>query len=1165
MRDFVHLHVHSQYSILDGACHISNLVRKAVDDGMHGVAVTDHGNLFGVKEFTQVCKTYPDFTPIIGCETYVARRNRQDKVDPIDRKGDHLILLARNKVGYKNLVKLISLAWTEGHYYKPRIDKELLTRYHEGLIASTACLAGEIPRAILADDLPRAERSIRWYQELFGEDFYLELMRHQATDPTRDASVFQRQSLVNRALIELSEKTGVRLIATNDVHFLHEEDAEAHDRLLCINTGKVLSDSGRLRYTGQEWLKSREQMNTLFADVPEALDNTLEILRKVEKYSLDREAIMPDFPIPDGFDDADAYLRHQTYDGAAKRYPEITSEIRERIDFELETIKKMGYPGYFLIVQDLLDAARSMGVSVGPGRGSAAGSVVAYCTRITDVDPLKYDLLFERFLNPDRVSMPDIDIDFDEDGREKVLKWVVEKYGVDKVAQIITFGTMAAKGAIRDVARVHELPLDEVNRITKLVPSRPGITLKEAYEEVPELKALRLSSGKLVSETLKYAETLEGSIRQTGLHACGIIIGKDTLIDHVPISISKDSDLLVTQYDGDHIEKVGMLKMDFLGLKTLAIINDAVKNVKSSRGDPIDIETIPFDDALTYKLFSQGKTTGIFQFESDGMKKHLRELKPNKIEDLIAMNALYRPGPMEYIPSFINRKHGREQIAYDIPEMEKYLKDTYGITVYQEQVMLLSQLLAGFTKGEADSLRKAMGKKIESMMEELKPKFIEGCKKNGYDEKVVVKIWKDWEAFANYAFNKSHSTCYAYVAYRMAYLKAHYPPEFMAAVLSRNLTNLKEITLFLEECKRMHVPVLGPDVNESELKFTVNKKGEIRFGMAGIKNVGESAVMSIVEERMKNGPFTSIFDLTTRVNAHAMNKRCLEALAKAGAFDGFANTHRAQYFFQELGEETIFLEKVIRHASDYTIRKNSSQQSLFGEDEEMEMTELQLPECPPWSRIEQLNNEKEITGFYMTGHPLDVFKAEMKSFCTVTLEKLKADMKEFRNKDVSFAGMVIAAAHKTGKNGKPYGSFTLEDYLDSMNLFLYSEEYLKWRHLLEQGMYVHVRARVETRFDAPDQYRVKITGMTLLSEAMEKFARNLYVTVNLGDVNQELIGRILEMAKGNKGKCNLRIRVHDREEELTIDLPSRKYKVNPREMIELLADFEELDVRVSQE
>jgi len=1165
MRDFVHLHVHSQYSILDGACHIKGLVEKSIADGMRGVALTDHGNLFGVKAFTEMCNEYPDFTPIIGCETYVARRTRHEKTDPVDRKGDHLILLAKNMVGYTNLVKLISISWIEGHYYKPRIDKELLKENHEGLIACSACLAGEIPRAILGDNLERAEKTILEFNGIFGEDFYLELMRHKVTDPSRDEDVFHRQEIVNKALIELSRKTGVKLIATNDVHFLNETDSEAHDRLLCVNTGKVMTDIDRLRYTGQEWLKSKEEMNALFEDVPEALDHTIEILEKIEKFSLDREAVMPDFPIPDGFKDADTYLQHLTYEGAKKRYPEISDELRERIGFELETIKKMGYPGYFLIVQDLLNAARGMGVSVGPGRGSAAGSVVAYCTRITDVDPLQYDLLFERFLNPDRVSMPDIDIDFDEDGRDKVLKWVMDKYGSDKVAQIITFGSMAAKGAIRDVARVHQMPLDEVNRITKLVPTRPGITLKKAYEETPELKAARVSANKLVSETLKYAEALEGSIRQTGLHACGIIIGKNSLIEHIPITISKDSNLLVTQYDGDHIEKAGMLKMDFLGLKTLAIINDAVKNVKNSKGIDIDIETIPLDDKLTYQLFSKGKTTGIFQFESDGMKKYLRELKPNKIEDLIAMNALYRPGPMEYIPSFINRKHGREKIVYDIPEMEKYLEDTYGITVYQEQVMLLSQLLAGFSKGQADSLRKAMAKKIIPMMNELKPKFVDGCKQNGYNERYVTKIWKDWEAFANYAFNKSHSTCYAYVAYRMAYLKAHYPHQFMAAVLSRNLTDLKEITNFIEECNRMKIPVLGPDVNESELRFTVNKSDEIRFGMAGIKNVGESAVMSIIEERAENGPFISIFELTTRVDSHAVNKRCLEALAKAGAFDGFENTHRAQYFFQEPSDEHIFLEKVIRHAADYTARKNSSQQSLFGEDEEIEMTELQLPECPPWSRIEQLQHEREIAGFYMSGHPLDDFKVEMQSFCNINLEKLKANMRTLKGQDVSFAGIIIAANHKIGKNGKPYGSFTVEDYLDTMNLFIYTEDYLKWRHLLEEGMYVFVKARVESRYDAPDQFRVKISSMTLLSEVMEKHAKSFTVTINLNELTEGLIIKTYEVAKQNRGKCNLRIRVVDRDNDLAIDLPSRKYKVNSRAMMDVLADSEELDSRVSQE
>ncbi len=1138
------------------------MVAKAVALGMQGAAVTDHGNLFGIKEFSEVSSRYKGFKPIFGCETYVARRGRRDKSEMVDRKGDHLILLAKNAAGYKNLLKLISFSWTEGHYYKPRIDRELLEKYHEGLIASSACLAGEIPRAIHAGNLEKAEKVINWYKELFGGDFYLELMRHPATDITRDGDVYKRQLAVETELVKLARKAGVKLLATNDVHFLNEIDSETHDRLLCINTGKFMDDPDRMRYTGQEWFKSKEEMNRLFEDIPEALSNTIEVLDKVEHYSLNREPIMPDFPLPAEHTDPDDYLRHLAYQGAATRYPVITPEITERIDFELAVIKKMGYPGYFLIVQDFLNAAREMGVSVGPGRGSAAGSVVAYCIRITDVDPLRFDLLFERFLNPDRVSLPDIDIDFDEDGRDRVLKWVVNKYGHDKVAQVITFGTMAAKGAIRDVGRVQRLPLDEVNRLCKLVPTRPGITLKTAYEEVPELKAARTSPNSLIAETLKFAESLEGSVRQTGLHACGIIISRDDLTEYIPITISKETDLFVTQFDGDYIEKVGMLKMDFLGLKTLAIIKDAIQNIKNSKGVEIDVENLPFDDAETYELFSQARTTGIFQFESDGMKKYLRELKPNKIEDLIAMNALYRPGPMDYIPSFIARKHGREKISYDIPVMEKYLTDTYGITVYQEQVMLLSQELAGFTKGQADSLRKAMGKKIEAMMSDLKPKFFDGCKNNGHDEEVVKKIWTDWMAFTDYAFNKSHSACYAYVAYRMAYLKAHYPSEFMAAVLSRNLNDLKEITLFLDECKRMHIPVLGPDVNESSSAFFANKKGEIRFGMAGIKNVGEAAVLSIVEERIKGGPYASIFDMTRRINAHTVNKRCMESLAKAGAFDCFENTHRAQYFYQENSDDVIFLEKLIRHATDYHSRKDSMQQSLFGEAEEIHFSELSLPECRPWTKLEQLKFEKDVTGFYMSGHPLDDYHHEMEQFCSKTIDDLKQDLKPLKGKDITFAGIVIEANHKIGKTGKPYGSFVVEDYYNFISLTMFSEEYLRWKHMLEEGQYVFLKARIESRFDSPDQMTIRVNQVTLLPDVMEKFSKVLTLTVILGDLTPGMIRNLQQAAKLHKGKCHLRIRVHDPVENITIDLPSRKYRVNPKEMINSAEEMPEVQVKV---
>jgi DNA polymerase-3 subunit alpha len=1140
------------------------MIEKAIADGMPGVAVTDHGNMFGIKEFHDEASKHKGFKPIIGCETYVARRSRHDRSELIDRKGDHLILLAKNFIGYQNLSRLISLSWIEGHYYKPRVDKEILKLYSEGIIASSACLAGEIARAIIAGTPDKAINAIREYQEIFGEDFYLEMMRHKTTDPSRESDVFQRQSQVNEALLELSRKTGVKLIATNDAHFLNEQDADAHDRLLCLSTGKDMDDPTRMRYSGQEWFKTRQEMEELFRDVPEALQNTMEIFEKIEFYPLNREPIMPDFPIPQGFVDGDEYLRHLTYEGAKKRYPEITPEITERIDFELSIIKKTGYPGYFLIVQDFLRAAREMDVSVGPGRGSAAGSVVAYCNRITDIDPLKYDLLFERFLSVDRVSLPDIDIDFDEDGRDKVLKWVVEKYGKDKVAQVITFGTMAAKMAIKDVSRVQKLPLAEANMLAKLVPDKPKITLKQAYKEVQELDEARRSNNPLIAETLKFAEILEGSVRHTGLHACGIIIGKHNLIDHIPVTTSKDSaTLLVTQYDGEHIEKVGMLKMDFLGLKTLAIIKDAIKNIKKSRGIEVDIDTIPFDDPLTYQLFSVGRTTGIFQFESDGMKKYLKELKPNRIEDLIAMNALYRPGPMEYIPKFINRKHGREKIEYDTPAMEKYLKDTYGITVYQEQVMLLSMELAGFSRAQADSLRKAMGKKIEYLMAELQPKFFEGCLKNGITVETSKKIWTDWESFARYAFNKSHSTCYAYVAYRMAYLKAHYPGEFMSAVLSRNMNDIKEITNFIEECKRMGIDVLGPDINESDQHFVVNKKGQIRFGMAGIKNVGENAVLSIIQERNEKGPFKDIFDFLSRVDLRSVNKRSVESLAKAGGFDCFPGTHRAQYFFKNPGDDLIFLERLLRYANDAQARASSNQHSLFGGEQEVMLPKIELPVCPPWRKMDQLKFEKEIIGFYMSGHPLDEFRLEIENFCTVSIGELKADMRVFKGREVVFAGIVTEANQRTGKTGKPYGSFVVEDYFDSIQIMLFSEEFLKVKHFLDVDCFVYIKARIESRYDSPDQLNLRINSVTLLQEVFEKFAKSITVSIALEDVTKEKIDFLLSMAKKHKGKNLLKIQVKDEEEKLSVDLPSKKFRVEAKEFSRALAEAPEFSFKIN--
>jgi DNA polymerase-3 subunit alpha len=1164
MVDFVHLHVHSQYSILDGACKLPDMIEKAIADGMRGVAVTDHGNMFGIKEFHDEATKHKGFKPIIGCETYVARRNHKEKSEVIDRKGDHLILLAKNFTGYQNLSRLISLSWIDGHYYKPRVDKELLKQYSEGIIASSACLAGEVARAIIAGNPDKALQVINEYKEIFGDDFYLELMRHVATDPSRDSGVYQRQQIVNEALLDLSRQTGVKLIATNDAHFLNEEDADAHDRLLCLNTGKDLDDPTRLRYTGQEWFKTRVEMEELFRDIPEALENTMEIFEKIEFYPLNREPIMPDFSIPEGFEDADEYLRHLTYKGAEHRYPVMTDVIKERIEYELDTIKEMKFPGYFLIVQDFLRAAREMDVSVGPGRGSAAGSVVAFCTHITDIDPLKYDLLFERFLSPERVSMPDIDIDFDEDGRDKVVKWVVEKYGKEKVAQVITFGTMAAKMAIKDISRVQKLPLAEANLLAKLVPERPKITLKQAYKEVQELDNARRSDNPLIAETLKFAEILEGSVRHTGLHACGIIIGKYNLIDHIPVTTSKDSQTqLVTQYDGEHIEKVGMLKMDFLGLKTLAIIKDALKNIKRSKSIDVDLETIPFDDPLTYQLFSQAKTTGIFQFESDGMKKYLKELKPNRIEDLIAMNALYRPGPMEYIPKFINRKLGREKIEYDSPAMEKYLKDTYGITVYQEQVMLLSMELAGFTRKQADSLRKAMGKKIEHLMADLQPKFFSGCLQNGIPEETSRKIWSDWESFARYAFNKSHSTCYAYVAYRMAYLKAHFPAEFMAAVLSRNMHDIKEITNFSEECKRMGIDVLGPDINESDQHFVVNKNGQIRFGMAGIKNVGENAVLSIVEERAKNGFFKDIFDFLARVDLRSVNKRSLESLAKAGGFDSFTGTHRAQYFYKIPGEEIIFLEKLLRYANDAQARASSRQHSLFGGEQETMLPKIELPNCPPWKKMDQLKFEKETIGFYMSGHPLDEFKLEIENFCTVSVSELKADMPLFRDREVVFAGIVTEANHKVGKTGKPFGSFVVEDYFDSIQIFLFSEEFLKLKHFLEVDCFVYIKAKVEARYGSPDQLNLRISSVTLLQEVFEKFAKSITVTASLQDVTKENIDFLCAIAKKHKGKNLLRIQVKDEDEKLSIELPSKGYRVEAKEFSHELDGIGEFSFKIN--
>ncbi|HYW96215.1 MAG TPA: DNA polymerase III subunit alpha, partial [Bacteroidales bacterium] len=957
--------------------------------------------------------------------------------------GNHLVLLAKNYEGYKNLMKLVSYGWTDGFYYKPRIDKELLQKYHTGLIALSACLNGVIAEKVLHEDNEAALKAIEEYKSIFGDDFYLELQRHPSGDEKIDKAVYQDQVYLNQQLVELAAKTGLKYVATNDVHFINKEDAAAHDRLLCLSTGKDLDDPNRMRYTQQEWFKTQQEMRSLFADLPEAIRTTGEIVDKVEEFELNSNPIMPDFPLPEGFENEDEYLKHITYEGAYKRYgEELPAETKERLDFELGTIQKMGFPGYFLIVWDFIRAAREMGVSVGPGRGSAAGSVVAYSLKITDIDPIKYDLLFERFLNPDRISMPDIDIDFDEDGREKVLEWVVNKYGKKRVAHIITFGTMAPKMAIRDVARVQKLELSEADRLAKMVPERPGTTFKKAFAEVQELKAEKNSANPLVAQTLKYAEVLEGSVRQTGVHACGIIIGKNDLEEHIPICINKDAELFVTQYDGKHVESVGMLKMDFLGLKTLSIIKDAVENIKLSRGEDVDISKISLEDPATFELYSKGETTALFQFESPGMKKHLRALKPNRFEDLIAMNALYRPGPMEYIPSFIARKHGTEKIVYDLPEMEEYLEDTYGITVYQEQVMLLSQKLAGFTKGQADSLRKAMGKKIKALMDELKVLFLEGCKKNGFDETVVNKIWKDWEAFAQYAFNKSHSTCYAYVSYQTAFLKAHYPAEFMAAVLSRNLNDIKKITFFMDECRRMGLSVLGPDVNESFSRFTVNKKGDIRFGMAAIKGVGGAAVEAIIKEREENGPYKDYYDFVERVNLTSVNKRCLENLITAGALDGFEGTNRHQFFAADENENS-FLENLVRYGIKMQ-SENTSAPTLFGGIEAIEISKPVPPVIEEWPMLVKLNKEKELIGIYLSSHPLDTYKFELENLNTTPITALQS-LADLKGREITIAGIVSQAAERFTKNGSPFGEMTLEDYTDSYRMVMFSKDYLRFK------------------------------------------------------------------------------------------------------------------------
>ncbi|MDY2585835.1 DNA polymerase III subunit alpha [Winogradskyella aquimaris] len=1198
--EFVHLHNHSQFSILQSTISINDLVAATAKENMPAVALTDHGNMMGAFHFVQAVSNYNKsvrakhkeaeekgeekkgklIKPIVGCEFFVC----EDHTDKTRKdNGYQIVLLAKNKKGYHNLAKLSSAAFTDGFYYVPRIDKKLIEQYKEDLICLTGNLYGEIPSKVLNIGENQAEEALVWWKDTFGDDLYIELMRHNQEDENR----------VNQVLLQFAHKYDIKLVATNNTYYVEQENANAHDILLCVKDGeKQATPIGRgrgYRYglPNQEYyFKSTEEMKALFRDIPEAIVNIQEVVDKIEPFELARDVLLPAFDIPDEFKHEDdekdggkrgenAYLKHLTYEGAKKRYGEITPEIKERLDFELSVIENTGYPGYFLIVEDFIREARKMDVSVGPGRGSAAGSVVAYCLWITNIDPIKYDLLFERFLNPDRVSMPDIDIDFDDEGRGRVMQYVIDKYGANQVAQIITYGTMAAKSSIRDTARVLDLPLNEADHIAKLIPnmsklgkifgkSEKELASKFRAEELEKVnQLLNISDGSdLQAETVNQARVLEGSVRNTGIHACGVIITPGDITNYVPVSVAKDSDLYVTQFDNSVVESAGLLKMDFLGLKTLTLIKDTVKIVKARHGIELDPENFPLDDEETYALFQRGETVGIFQYESPGMQKHMKHLKPTVFDDLIAMNALYRPGPMEYIPSFINRKHGKEEIVYDLPEMEEYLKETYGITVYQEQVMLLSQKLADFTKGEADVLRKAMGKKQKAVLDKMKPKFINQAAAKGMDKEKLEKIWKDWEAFASYAFNKSHSTCYAWIAYQTAYLKAHYPAEYMAAVLSNNMNDIKSVTFFMEECKRMRLPVLGPSVNESYYKFSVNKDNAVRFGMGAIKGVGHGAVKTIVENRKEGGHYKSIFDLAKRVDLRAANKKSFEGLAYAGGFDCFEDTHRAQYFAND-GDGITFLEKAMRYGAKYQENENSAQVSLFGESSDVQIPEPQVPPCEEWGTMEKLSREKEVVGIYISGHPLDDFKIEMKNFCNGTISVFN-DLQSIVNREITFGGVVTDVQHRISKQGKGWALFTIEDYTDSYEFRIFGEDYLKFRHFFVVNSFVYVRAYVREGWTNREtgqkgDPRIQFNNFQLLHDVMETYAKKLSIQLNIHDLEADVIKQLQDLIRMHEGNKNLNFLVYDNSEKLKLTMPSRKQKVKISQ--ELLYELKDLDVK----
>ena len=1259
MSKFTHLHVHTQYSILDGMSAIPALIDKCLANGMNAMAITDHGVMYGIKEFSDIVakkngkvkdeikaleKQLPELTdeaeiaecqqkiaalkekifkPIFGCEAYVARKtntnpegSRLIHEHKENGSGYHLIVLAKNEIGYHNLCKIISLGWIDGKYYKPRIDRELLEKYHEGLIVSSACLAGEVPRNITNGEYQKAKDAALWFKSIFGDDYYLEIQRHKTDKPGGDRTVYEQQKVANEGILRLAAETGIKVIATNDVHFVNEDDGEAHDRLICLSTGKKFDDTDRLHYTKQEWLKTPEEMEAIFSDVPEALANTQEIVDKVETYALKHAPIMPMFEIPEEFGTVESYkqkfteedlraefesgeggegrieklgglervyrikleadyLHKLTMEGAVQRYGDpVDPEILERIEFELSVMRNMGFPGYFLIVQDFIAAARGMGVSVGPGRGSAAGSVVAYCLKITDVDPLKYDLLFERFLNPDRISLPDIDVDFDDEGRYKILDWITKKYGKEKVAHIITYGTMATKSSLKDVARVHDLPIPESDRLTKMIPVKfpedpkthkaPKVNIKTCLENVPEFKAAYDSSPR-IHDIIHYASQLEGTVRQVGIHACGVIIGADDLTKFAPLSTVEDKeakeDIIVTQYEGSVIEDVGLIKMDFLGLSTLTILKEAISNIKKSKGIDVDIDHIPLDDPETYQLYCNGDTIGTFQFESGGMQKYLRELQPSTFEDLIAMNALYRPGPMDYIPQFIDRKQGREKIEYDIPVMEKYLKDTYGITVYQEQVMLLSRLLANFTRGESDTLRKAMGKKLKDKLDALKPKFISGGKANGHDEKTLEKIWADWEKFASYAFNKSHATCYSWVAYQTAYLKAHYRAEYMAANLTNSVTDIKKITTYIEDCQKSGITVKGPDINESDETFTVNKDGDIRFGLAALKGVGFSAASSIVNERNAHGPYTSIMDFFERVNLASCNKRCLESLAYAGAFDCFPDIHRAQYFIvNDKGRNTI--DMLISRASSK--EKNATQIDIFAEMSSEDSGAVEdtfvFPQCDPWNYYDQLKYEKDVAGFFISGHPLKEYQVIIDSFTNADMSQMEDTDFLARSvqggKGIQVAGIVSSVMSGISKTGNPYGKIVLEDNSGTWTWFLRGSNFQKYEWLLKTGNRVFVNASVRQNIwkDKNTQedvvrYDVNPVQIYPLNEVYEKLCKGVQLQLQLGEITGALALQIKEMLDKHSGKIPFNIRIFERDKIFYSDFFNFAAKVDPESFV----------------